>query len=218
MCLEDSSRIEPALTTIPLHSRVLKSRIVYWIWEWRTRPLVRGVVTRIVLPAIIFLTFYLMDQSVSTTTTTHSSTTPLVFLLLLGLGLGELFSLARLPHLLGMLVAGLVLKNVGGTALGVADVTRINPQISTLLRYCGDLCTEFYRNYIFHGNHIFLRQVALVVILIRAGLGLDPEALLRLKGVVLRLAFTPCLVEALTVGVSAHFILSFPWLWALLLG
>lgn len=63
-----------------------------------------------------------------------------------------------------------------------------------------------------------LRQLALIVILIRAGLGLDPVALAKLSGVVIRLAFGPCLIEALTLAICAHFLLQFPWAWGFLLG
>ena len=57
-----------------------------------------------------------------------------------------------------------------------------------------------------------------MVILTRAGLGLDAEALRRLSLVALRLAFTPCLSETLTVGVAAHLLLGFPWIWGFMLG
>ena len=52
-----------------------------------------------------------------------------------------------------------------------------------------------------------LRGIALVVILMRAGLGLDPQALKRLSGMVFRLAFTPCLVETVVVAVASHLLL-----------
>ncbi len=72
---------------------------------------------------------------------------------------------------------------------------------------------------ILYFTYLFIyRQLALVIILIRAGLGLDPEALFRLKGVVLRLAFLPCLAEAFTVAAASHWILGFPFLWGLILG
>lgn len=63
-----------------------------------------------------------------------------------------------------------------------------------------------------------LRQIALVVILIRAGLGLDPEALIKLSTVVIRLAFSPCCVEAIVIAITSHLILDFPWAWGFLMG
>nr|KAG5713906.1 hypothetical protein BaRGS_024533 [Batillaria attramentaria] len=62
------------------------------------------------------------------------------------------------------------------------------------------------------------RQIALAIILIRAGLGLDPAALRRLSFVVVRLAFSPCLSEAITDGIASHLILGFPWEFGLMLG
>lgn len=66
--------------------------------------------------------------------------------------------------------------------------------------------------------NICLRQVALAVILIKGGLGLDPAALIRLSLVVLRLGCFPGVTEALGVAVVSHFILGYPWVWGLLLG
>lgn len=66
--------------------------------------------------------------------------------------------------------------------------------------------------------YIYRRQIALTIILIRAGLGLDPKALRRLSFVVIRLAFIPCLFEAVVDGIGSHFILDFPWPWGFMLG
>jgi solute carrier family 9B (sodium/hydrogen exchanger), member 1/2 len=64
----------------------------------------------------------------------------------------------------------------------------------------------------------FSRKLAMVVILIKAGLGLDAKALKQLSCVVLRLAFCPCLVEAATAMLAARYLLHMPWLWGILLG
>jgi len=58
-----------------------------------------------------------------------------------------------------------------------------------------------------------LRLLALTILLLRAGSGLDLEALRRLQGVLLRLAFLPNLAEAITVAVVAYFMLGLPPLW-----
>nr|XP_045611562.1 sodium/hydrogen exchanger 9B2-like isoform X1 [Procambarus clarkii]XP_045611657.1 sodium/hydrogen exchanger 9B2-like isoform X1 [Procambarus clarkii]XP_045611740.1 sodium/hydrogen exchanger 9B2-like isoform X1 [Procambarus clarkii] len=63
-----------------------------------------------------------------------------------------------------------------------------------------------------------LRNFALIVILIRAGLGLDPVALKKLSCTVLRLAFLPCLVEATSTGIASKFLLGLPWSWSIMLG
>lgn len=66
-------------------------------------------------------------------------------------------------------------------------------------------------------NKIF-RKVALVIILIRAGLDLDPVALRRLKFTVLKLGLVPWAVEAIIMALTSHFFLDLPWNWAFLLG
>ncbi|RUS73417.1 hypothetical protein EGW08_018823 [Elysia chlorotica] len=104
---------------------------------------------------------------------------------------GYLVDLVHLPPLLGMLVVGAVLGNVPHI-----DFARdIHPSWSTSCR-----------------------QIALAIILIRAGLGLDPQALRRLSFVVIRLAFLPCLTETIVSGIACHVILGFPWSWGLMLG
>jgi NhaP-type Na+/H+ or K+/H+ antiporter len=35
---------------------------------------------------------------------------------------------------------------------------------------------------------------------------------------VFRLAFTPCLVESITVAIASHYLLGLPWLWGFMLG
>jgi len=63
-----------------------------------------------------------------------------------------------------------------------------------------------------------LRSMALTVILLMSGIGLDMEAIKRLKWTCIRLSFTPCIIEGLTVAVAAKFILGMPWLFGLQLG
>lgn len=95
-----------------------------------------------------------------------------------------------LPPLLGMLVAGIVLRNikffeVSGTYREIVVVTR---------------------------------EIALTVILIKAGLGLDAKALKKLSFVVLKLAFVPCIIEAAGAALFCYVILGMPWEWGFLLG
>jgi len=67
-------------------------------------------------------------------------------------------------------------------------------------------------------NVVACRQIALTIILIRAGLGLDPAALRKLSFAVVRLAFSPCLAECIAEAIAAHFLLGFPWIWGFMLG
>uniref|UniRef100_A0A8D3B782 Cation/H+ exchanger transmembrane domain-containing protein n=1 Tax=Scophthalmus maximus TaxID=52904 RepID=A0A8D3B782_SCOMX len=106
-------------------------------------------------------------------------------------GMIQLPTLPPFPPLLGMLLAGLVLRNVPY----ITDAVFIDTHWSAALR-----------------------NIALSIILTRAGLGLDPSALSRLKAVCLRLAIGPCVVEASIVAVVSHFLLGLPWDWGFILG
>nr|XP_019594465.1 PREDICTED: sodium/hydrogen exchanger 9B1 isoform X6 [Rhinolophus sinicus] len=100
-------------------------------------------------------------------------------------------SVPQLPPLLGMLLAGFTIRNV--------------PFLSKHVRISNTWSST-------------LRNIALTVILIRAGLGLDPKVLKHLKGVCLRLSMGPCLMEACSAAVISHFLMNFPWQWGFLLG
>ncbi|XP_073988276.1 sodium/hydrogen exchanger 9B2-like isoform X2 [Rhodnius prolixus] len=100
------------------------------------------------------------------------------------------FTYIQLPALLGMLITGVVLKTVG----------------------------FFHLSGVYSDVVIISRNVALSVILIKAGLGLDATAMRKLKFTVLKLAVIPCCAEAIAAAILAHFIIGFPWLWAFLLG
>ncbi|KAM6156491.1 LOW QUALITY PROTEIN: sodium/hydrogen exchanger 9B1-like [Erethizon dorsatum] len=96
-----------------------------------------------------------------------------------------------LPPLVGMLLAGFIIRNI--------------PSIGEHIK----VPTEWSST---------LRRTALTIILIRAGLGLDPEALWQMKRVCFRLSFGPCIIEACSAAVFSHFIMDFPWQWGFLLG
>ncbi|KAG7314219.1 hypothetical protein KOW79_022715 [Hemibagrus wyckioides] len=106
-------------------------------------------------------------------------------------GLVHLPRLPPLPPLLGMLLAGVLLRNI--------------PVVTEAV----------YINYRWSAS---LRNIALAVILTRAGLGLDASALKKLKAVCVRVAMGPCLVEASTVALLSHFLMELPWIWGFILG
>ncbi|CAK6978864.1 sodium/hydrogen exchanger 9B2 [Scomber scombrus] len=106
-------------------------------------------------------------------------------------GMIQLPTLPPFPPLLGMLLAGLVLRNVPY----ITDAVYIDTHWSAALR-----------------------NIALSIILTRAGLGLDPSALSRLKAVCVRVAVSPCVVEASVIAVVSHFLLELPWVWGFILG
>lgn len=63
-----------------------------------------------------------------------------------------------------------------------------------------------------------LRKIALTIILIRAGLEMEPEAFKKVYKTILKLGIIPWILEFGVVGVSTHYLLKLPWLWAFLLG
>ncbi|XP_072795709.1 sodium/hydrogen exchanger 9B1 isoform X3 [Vicugna pacos] len=91
----------------------------------------------------------------------------------------------------GMLLAGFTVRNVPF----LSDIVHLSNTLSSTLR-----------------------NTALTVVLVQAGLGLDPQALKHLKGVCLRLSMGPCLIEACSAAVISHFLMNFPWQWGFLLG
>lgn len=103
---------------------------------------------------------------------------------------GWLFSLTTLPALIGMLITGIIMQNAGLVSIEGSYTVVISN----------------------------LRKIALVIILTRAGLDLDPNALKRLKVTVPKLGLIPWLVEAVVVAVLTKYLLGLPWIWGFLLG
>ncbi|CAO1308366.1 unnamed protein product [Diamesa serratosioi] len=102
---------------------------------------------------------------------------------------GWLMGLTTLPRLIGMLLTGILMQNVGAVNIdGIKDVTAQ------------------------------LRKFALVIILTRAGLEMDPEAFKKIWVTILKLGLVPWTVEAGVNCVLSHYLLDLPWMWALLLG
>ena len=98
---------------------------------------------------------------------------------------GKAVEVVGLPPLLGMLLVGICCSSIPGVSI-IGD--SLNDKSSAAIK-----------------------KVALVIILMRAGIGLNPKALKALSFVVVRLALTPCLVETATVTVVAWAFLGFPW-------
>lgn len=103
---------------------------------------------------------------------------------------GWAFRMLNLPALVGMLMVGIIYQNVG--------LINVHGHYTVVISV--------------------LRRVALVMILIRAGLDLDPQALRRLFCTVLRMGLIPWTIECIILTTLTHYLLGFPWLWGLLLG
>ncbi|MEE6460562.1 hypothetical protein FKM82_001010 [Ascaphus truei] len=106
-------------------------------------------------------------------------------------GLIRIPTLPPLPPLLGMLLAGFLIRNIPF----VTDQVQISYTWSAALR-----------------------NIALAIILTRAGLGLDPKALRKLKTVCLRLSLGPCAIESCAAAVLSHFLMGLPLIWGFMLG
>ncbi|XP_029452883.1 sodium/hydrogen exchanger 9B2 isoform X2 [Rhinatrema bivittatum] len=121
----------------------------------------------------------------------------ILFLLLCAVTGGKLVSLIKistlppLPSLLGMLLAGFLIRNIPV----ISDQVQIKYKWSSALR-----------------------NIALSIILTRAGLGLDPQALRKLKAVCIKLSLGPCAIESCSAAVISHFLMGLPWAWAFMLG
>merc|ERR1719225_1986830 len=63
-----------------------------------------------------------------------------------------------------------------------------------------------------------LRSICLAVILLMAGLELDPVALMKLSAMVVRATFIPCFVEAIMVAILSNLVLGLPWTVGFMLG
>lgn len=114
----------------------------------------------------------------------------MALILLCGLILNKIFTQLKLPGILGMLLTGMLL---GPYALNLID--------PTILAISGDL-----------------RQFALIIILIRAGLALDLQDLKMVGRPALLLSCVPALLEITGIVLLAPLLLGVPWQTAFLLG
>lgn len=113
-----------------------------------------------------------------------------VLILVMGFFAGQLARKLGAPPLIGMILVGII--------IGQEFANLISPQV---LEAADDL-----------------RLVAVMIILIKAGLGLDREKLAQQGTVALRLGFFPASMEALVVAIASMFLFDFDFLTGLLLG
>ncbi len=104
---------------------------------------------------------------------------------------GMIAGFFKLPPLLGMMIAGFLLRNL--PVVGIA----------------GDISSVWSST---------LRYTVLVIILIRGGMALEVKQLWNLKITLTALALLPGIIEAGVAGVIAIYFLEMPWQWAFLLG
>lgn len=116
--------------------------------------------------------------------------TSLALIFLMGLLLGSIFNKLKLPNLLGMIITGMIL---GPYAIGALD--------ASILRISPDL-----------------RQLALVIILTRAGLSLDLEDLKKVGRPAVLMCFIPACFEIMGVILLALQLLGISILEAAIMG
>ena len=116
--------------------------------------------------------------------------TDIAIIILVALLGNLIFSKLGVPGILGMIAAGIV--------LGPSGLDLINPEVLELLK-------EF-------------KTVALIVILIRAGLGISKETLNRIGGPAIRMGFIPGIVEGSAATAASYYLLDLPFFEAGMLG
>ncbi len=114
----------------------------------------------------------------------------LALVILVALLMNLIFTKCGLPGILGMIGTGII--------LGPSVTDSIAPNVIELLAE--------------------LKTAALIVILIRAGLGIQKETLDKIGGPAIRISFIPCILEGIVVTASAYYILQLPFYEAGMLG
>ncbi|KAI1732159.1 sodium/hydrogen exchanger family domain-containing protein [Ditylenchus destructor] len=115
----------------------------------------------------------------------------LFILWIVALILGRVLNYFMLPPLLGMLIAGILFANI--------------PFLKGIL--------------IIHNNwNTFLRQTAFILILIRCGIGLDPDALRNSLFICGNLGIVSTTAEVLAIVLASHFIYTIPVYIAIIFG
>lgn len=114
----------------------------------------------------------------------------IIMVLFLGLAANRLFQSIKLPGILGMILVGVVLGPYVSNQLDM-EILKLSKDI---------------------------RMLALIIILLRAGLGLNKDSLKRVGAVALRMTAIPCILEGLTIMGIAHYLLGLSLIDAGMLG
>lgn len=106
----------------------------------------------------------------------------IVIIIACGIAFKRLFEVIKIPGLLGLILGGILLGPYGGNLLDPGFM---------------EFSTE-------------IRLLALIIILLRAGLGLNLEVLRRIGMTALKMSLLPCLLEGFTVFLLAFCLFGFP--------
>ena len=118
------------------------------------------------------------------------------FFILIAIGISKLFEKLRLPGLLGMILTGIILGEYSRNY--IVNILKL------------DFLEPFFISDKILSISSDLRLCALIVILIRAGLGIDRESLKKIGNVALKMSCIPCLFEGFTIMMITHLLLGFP--------
>ena len=118
------------------------------------------------------------------------------FFILIAIGLSKLFEKLRLPGLLGMILTGIILGEYSKNY--IVNILKL------------DFLEPFFISDKILSISSDLRLCALIVILIRAGLGIDRVSLKKIGNVALKMSCIPCLFEGFTIMMVTHLLLGFP--------
>ncbi|KAJ6640327.1 Sodium/hydrogen exchanger 9B2, partial [Pseudolycoriella hygida] len=138
---------------------------------------------------IIVLSWGLAYMILPANTTPNAVIMRMIFLFAGAQMCGQFVTLLRLPDTLGMLFWGVFYTNIG---LG-----------------------NFHG---YQGLEPILRELALVNIMLLAGLGLDLDMLKKVFGMVMRLTLIPSFFEVAAIAVLSHVLLKLPLAWGSMLG
>ncbi|MCM8527691.1 MAG: cation:proton antiporter [Lentisphaeraceae bacterium] len=127
---------------------------------------------------------------------------PLIITFFLALLCGYLFEKMKLPALLGYLLIGLC----------------FSPYMLEFLQPNHPLINNSFISHTLINNSAILREIALFIILFRAGLGLDREGLKTHGMNALSLSVLPCLLEAAVVTFAAHLLFNLPLIESSIIG
>ncbi len=106
----------------------------------------------------------------------------IAFIILFALIGNVLFKKLGLPGILGMIIAGVV--------LGPSVLDLIDPEIHAILK-------EF-------------KTIALIIILFRAGFGINKTTLKKIGGPAVKMGFIPAMIEGISVAILSWWILDLP--------
>ncbi len=112
----------------------------------------------------------------------------IAIIIIVALTLAKLFELCKLPALLGMILTGVLLAPTSICAEYIPEYLQISDEVLHISKE--------------------LRSVALIVILIRAGLGINRTVLNKIGVSALKMSCIPCVFEGITIIIIAPLLLS----------